>query len=81
MSRFFATGGSDSESESSSEEEQVINRPAAATFTVMQNRVVFLYCHRANSFNSIVYSLAMKRKKLSVWFDQQKKSVMKIFLI
>lgn len=34
MSRFFATGGSDSESESSSEEEQIINRPTAAAFTV-----------------------------------------------
>lgn len=34
MSRFFATGGSDSESDSSSEEEQVVHRPAAATFTV-----------------------------------------------
>lgn len=33
MSRFFATG-SDSESESSSEEEQIVHRPAAATFTV-----------------------------------------------
>lgn len=37
MSRFFATGGSDSESDSSSEEEQVVHRPTAATFTVNSN--------------------------------------------
>lgn len=33
MSRFFATGGSDSESESSSDEEPIIRQPAA-TFSV-----------------------------------------------
>ena len=37
MSRFFATGGSDSESESSSEEEQIITRPAAPTYSVNFN--------------------------------------------
>lgn len=41
MSRFFATGGSDSESDSSSEEEQVVHRPTAATFTVC---VIFFSC-------------------------------------
>lgn len=34
MSRFFATGGSDSESDSSSEEEQIAHRPTAAAYTV-----------------------------------------------
>lgn len=34
MSRFFATGGSDSESDSDSEREQVVQRPAPAIFTV-----------------------------------------------
>lgn len=34
MPRFFATGGSDSESESDSDREQIIARPAAPAFTV-----------------------------------------------
>lgn len=34
MSRFFATGGSDSESDTDSEKEQIIARPAPAAFTV-----------------------------------------------
>lgn len=35
MSRFFATGGSDSESDSDSEREQIVQRPAPAQFTVI----------------------------------------------
>lgn len=37
MSRFFATGGSDSESDSDSEREQIVQRPAPAAFTVIFN--------------------------------------------
>lgn len=37
MSRFFATGGSDSESDSDSEREQIVQRPAPAAFTVNSN--------------------------------------------
>ncbi|XP_055325708.1 eukaryotic translation initiation factor 3 subunit C [Sitodiplosis mosellana] len=33
MSRFFATGGSDSESDTDSEKEQIVSRPAPAAFT------------------------------------------------
>lgn len=40
MSRFFATGGSESESESSSEDDQCV-RPTAAAFTV---RYVLYVC-------------------------------------
>lgn len=39
MSRFFATGGSDSESDSDSEREQIVQRPAPAQFTVILSHV------------------------------------------
>lgn len=38
MSRFFATGGSDSETDTDSEKEQVISRPAPAVFTVRSEK-------------------------------------------
>lgn len=35
MSRFFATGGSDTESDSESDREPIVSRPAPAAFTVI----------------------------------------------
>lgn len=43
MSRFFATGGSDSESDTDSEREQVVARPAPATFTVISSSFILFY--------------------------------------
>lgn len=75
MSRFFATG-SDSESDTSTEEEQVQRAPAAA-FTVSfwhwSLIAIRVECRPANRQIINVYSLAMRKKKRSVLLDQQRR--------
>lgn len=77
MSRFFATGGSDSESDSDSEREQIVQRPAPAAFTVIYSFNKLLKRKLINCKN-LIYSLAMKKKKLNVLCAQRRRSVMKI---
>lgn len=79
MSRFFATG-SDSESETSSEEDQVPRAPAQ-TFTV--NNQHFSKSFIAFDCDDILmvifygYSTVTMKKMLSVWLGPQKKRGMK----
>lgn len=74
MSRFFATGGSDSESESSSDEEPIIRQPAA-TFSVC-NQFLFLY---TDYHKDLLFSSVTMKRRLNELFVQLKRNATKIF--
>lgn len=83
MSRFFATG-SDSESESSSEEEQVVRQPVAA-FSV-SHQVIVEYSPVCSSsyldkLISSVYSSATMKKTPNELYDRPERNDLKIYTI
>lgn len=64
MSRFFATGGSDSESESGSDEEPVVRQQPAAVYTVGFRCISIRSAINERLFTiKINFSSAMKRRK------------------